>query len=272
MADNPEFSALDFPDLVQPTLTRNLTNAITQLYFAQTDPGWEKYKVDDAADALRKAYLQIFQTQNDNYADQPTWWIDTFKLTGQEMVEAFKKTLKLENKEIPPNWNVPLKYGDNVHYFDEKNRVFMIGRLNGCDVRLLEARDLNGTATSRLHSIVYLMPEFNIILVVDVGSATGIRTLKRGSNMDLVDSLPDSRKIIILNWTEFAKLRFHTEDIVLNFKECVVCTEKPREHMFNCGHYCVCKGCSDKLMTCPLCRQVIIDRQMTDRHETNTFI
>ena len=47
-------------------------------------------------------------------------------------------------------------------------------------------------------------------------------------------------------------------------KQCVVCLDEENDHiMIPCGHKCVCKVCSDKIMAmghdklCPICRQGI---------------
>jgi hypothetical protein len=36
--------------------------------------------------------------------------------------------------------------------------------------------------------------------------------------------------------------------------KCTVCMENKRCIAFNCGHFCVCNGCSSELDTCPMCR------------------
>ncbi|MBN3323901.1 LRSM1 ligase, partial [Atractosteus spatula] len=43
--------------------------------------------------------------------------------------------------------------------------------------------------------------------------------------------------------------------------ECVVCMEKESQTIFlPCGHVCCCQGCSDALLSCPLCRGEIAQR------------
>lgn len=36
--------------------------------------------------------------------------------------------------------------------------------------------------------------------------------------------------------------------------KCCVCMENKRNTMFNCGHLCSCRACSEKIANCPVCR------------------
>jgi hypothetical protein len=36
--------------------------------------------------------------------------------------------------------------------------------------------------------------------------------------------------------------------------KCSICMENKRNTLFNCGHLCSCRACSENLQTCPVCR------------------
>lgn len=41
-------------------------------------------------------------------------------------------------------------------------------------------------------------------------------------------------------------------------KSCVICmTNEMKMVVVPCGHYCMCFGCSSKIMTCPMCRGIV---------------
>lgn len=40
---------------------------------------------------------------------------------------------------------------------------------------------------------------------------------------------------------------------------CCVCCEAPRDTVLSCGHI-ICRRCSDRLSTCPVCRAAILSR------------
>lgn len=49
------------------------------------------------------------------------------------------------------------------------------------------------------------------------------------------------------------------EELEAQISECVVCLELEAQVIFlNCGHVCCCRQCSQRLRTCPLCRQDIV--------------
>ena len=64
------------------------------------------------------------------------------------------------------------------------------------------------------------------------------------------DELEEDKKI-------FYKINKNLENIKVNIKEdiCCICYENKKSHAFiNCGHLCICKTCSEKVIACPICR------------------
>ena len=43
--------------------------------------------------------------------------------------------------------------------------------------------------------------------------------------------------------------------------ECVVCTERPLQVAFGCGHFCACEVCATGLSKCPICRAPVTERR-----------
>ncbi len=216
---NPDLDPLD--ELPEPLTLKKMFSNIVAGYSSSSgaiqmcpsaDPEADKKKLNENAACLRSKYLEIFQLQENVYDNdqQPNWWIDVFRDSGDIMVEKLKQELKLPEPQEPvnDNWEITVKYGEVTQKFNKDKRVFLIGRRQGCDIWLPQN-------ASRLHAIVYLIPELKMTLVVDVGSLVGIVTDKRGSDKPCVSSLPESRKIIVLDWCEFASLKFCAHEIVM---------------------------------------------------------
>ena len=59
-------------------------------------------------------------------------------------------------------------------------------------------------------------------------------------------------------------VRFKLGNLLLKWakkdRTCVVCLDQEREVVLDpCRHYCLCRQCSDNLITCPMCRRRIED-------------
>jgi hypothetical protein len=57
-------------------------------------------------------------------------------------------------------------------------------------------------SVSRCHCILFLVPESRQVILVDIGSASGIVTLRRSSQNPCGSSLPNQRSILVFNWGE----------------------------------------------------------------------
>ncbi|AYV81903.1 MAG: forkhead associated FHA domain and RING domain protein, partial [Harvfovirus sp.] len=211
---------------------------------------------------LRDLYNEIFDFQASHRAHDPTWWIRIFRQTGDQMLEQMKNAASTSFDE---NFEIVIKYGSKIFRANKDNRLLMIGRRSECDICF----DEKLVDTSRLHALVYVMPELNLTAVVDVGSKFGIETLERGSKIPCEHSTPTTRKIIMLEYGEFAKLKFASETIIMSPKLCIICYENGRDHLFSCGHFIVCSACSTKITTCPICRAEITERHATNLNKTN---
>jgi len=140
--------------------------------------------------------------------------------------------------------------------------VILVGRFDGCDIKLPAS-----TRTSRLNAVIFPLLDSNTLLIVDVGSICGVKTLQRTSGEPLVSSLPNARRPIMVKITETASFSLGDGEQILvwNPKECVVCMASPREVEFQpCKHFAVCRGCSNNLTTCPLCREPIVNLTKVD--------
>lgn len=54
---------------------------------------------------------------------------------------------------------------------------------------------------------------------------------------------------------------------------CIICTERPVNTVFNCGHECSCEECADRAMQekaqCPLCREIVTNLIVSSGSEKN---
>ena len=152
-------------------------------------------------------------------------------IANERYVIALKDGMVV-NTEIVPNAASP---------------TVLIGVKPGCDIE---------AGLSRLHAIVYIFPSLASVLVVDVGSMTGIRTLERSDKTKpLVSSKPEARAVLEFGLKERVVLSLGGCSIMLNPPQCVVCLDKPRCRQFQaCLHFVTCADCASKLVECPICR------------------
>eukprot|EP01062_Namystynia_karyoxenos_P032617 TRINITY_DN24048_c0_g2_i5.p1 TRINITY_DN24048_c0_g2~~TRINITY_DN24048_c0_g2_i5.p1 ORF type:complete len:279 (+),score=47.88 TRINITY_DN24048_c0_g2_i5:811-1647(+) len=79
---------------------------------------------------------------------------------------------------------------------------------------------------------------------------------ERSGPEQLVSSLPERRRVIMLRWDETAVLDLGTERVTINPLKCVVCMDRPRGAAFACGHFVCCTECAPLVDgRCPVCRQ-----------------
>lgn len=212
-----EIGSVEFKRMISSTISSLTTESLAIQLQMNDNIFVDNEQITTNMESLRSQYVEIFNLQNMYYRDTPTWWIDVFRDSGDMMIANLKKDLKLSEKKYDLNWEVCIKHGTTIYKFNKDKRVVLIGRKMGCDI-LLPNKSITEPGTSRLHAIVYLLPEFGMNVIVDVGSLHGIKTLKRSSSKKCINSLPSDRKIITLDWEESADLRFYFVDMSINPK------------------------------------------------------
>lgn len=128
-----------------------------------------------------------------------------------------------------------------------------------------------GNQTSRCHALVTKVNDSEL-LVIDPGSLTGIRTIKRSGGIP-EHSLPSARKALKFGGNERFVLRLGVAVVGFNLdrtdgaesseSECIVCMVNPAIDRLQCGHCVVCASCRARLATCPMCRATIRSAQLT---------
>eukprot|EP01062_Namystynia_karyoxenos_P083197 TRINITY_DN9522_c3_g1_i1.p2 TRINITY_DN9522_c3_g1~~TRINITY_DN9522_c3_g1_i1.p2 ORF type:complete len:612 (+),score=182.75 TRINITY_DN9522_c3_g1_i1:70-1836(+) len=190
---------------------------------------------------LRKDYLEVIQKES---------WKQELLDVATAIVLQTEMNPCMAAPEAEAGWVVTVKYGRHIHEFRE-NRALCIGRNDGCDLILNQS----ALACSRLHCVIFALPEKRRLLVADVGSCVGVRMVERSGPEGLMHSLPQLRRPMLLQWGETAVLQLADQTVVINPKECVICMSRHREVQFPCGHYVCCKQCSGKCQgRCPVCR------------------
>jgi len=211
-----------------------------------------------AAEALRTTYLAIFNEQENDPARKKnqSWWIEPFRLSANAILQQFLSE-KQESSSVAAaapaaKTTITICHDGVMTEFDaKKDSVVLVGRRPESHVVL------HKSGSSRLHAVIFLFPELGKLLVVDVGSETGVVTQARQhQNLPLQSSLPIDRKTIELEWGESAVLVMGSEIITVTPRECVVCLDKPRTCKLACQHFATCDDCTDRLPgnKCPLCR------------------
>lgn len=144
-----------------------------------------------------------------------------------------------------------------------EHRHFTVGTSPYCTFKLSPK---HYACVSRLNAVFVSVCGNTKLLVLDVGSYRGVRTLKRTSTTtpQLQHSVPGARAALLFDANERVVLRLGDDcELVVNPLECAVggthCTTF-RNHCGPCGHYVSCRACATEWAaraadTCPMCRQ-----------------
>ena len=228
------------------------------------------------SDELRKTYLQIFEDQEDIYDPEEDydWWKTQFLKTGDQIKEQILILEEKEKgKESPPllEQEFNLSFENKFYSFDlSTQKVITLGRYSGCDI------EANSKLVSRLHTLIYFFPEFNKLILVDVGSQMGIRTRKRENKKEILDrSVLGARKILQFPLNESIVLELGDAKLHLMAKSCIICTNAPRTKIYSCGHYCVCEKCDLRIQLCPICRSqksILLNKEKEEQKENKDYL
>lgn len=180
----------------------------------------ESRQTNVEAEELRRNYLAII-TRND--------WHEQLVMVARDVaarVQDPKKNASAEQgsvqrrireRESEDEDGFTIAFQDTLHEAQATDFV-LCGRMKECHIRLSDA------GASRVHAIVLLIPK-SLIIVVDVGSAKGIVTVRRSSGGACESSLPNQRSVLTFQWGETAVLGLGVEHVCLNPRLCCVCLE-----------------------------------------------
>jgi hypothetical protein len=215
----------------------------------------------EAVKSLRDIYVDIFNAQEKNHSNNPSWWKMQFLESANLLSIEIKNSMEIKESDFQ------VRFGCNTEIYELTKNVILVGRYDGCDISLAS---LNERSVSRLHAIIFIFREYGKVLLVDVGSLTGIEMCARSTDTPLVSSLPENRNVIVLALDEFASFQMGSVHFVVNPKDCLCCFSKMRSVRFVCGeingikngceHYVLCDDCVLKISKCPLCREPILGR------------
>lgn len=251
----------------------------------------EKLNRQKSSELIREVYVNIFRHQIKILAEEPNWWVQQFLDSAEQIYqgllsEGFSKkeicssksltvptssgsnTLTLpeimkniENQSMKKNFKIG--YGEKLYEFqfqETKPKVIFVGKQEGCNIKLPSSEFI-----SRLALVIYILYDYDLILVVNPGCIHGISVIS-------IESEPMSGKVVhksklcdsntlIFNFTDFVTLKVGGSEsvLVLNPLECIVCRDAIREIRLECGHYATCRACSVQLKSCPICRQNITE-------------
>lgn len=218
-----------------------------------------------AAVDRRQTYLSIFDEQERVYdnARPPVldWWKQPFIKSADLITSDLRAAARNQSFVQSPSTLFRIIHEDSneTYEFDaSQQHVILIGRRAEADVKLTQT---NGC--SRLHAVIYLFPQLDKVLIVDVGSASGITMLQRRTpNAPLQHSTPSDRRNIELPFGESCKLQLGSQTIMLTPLECIVCLSSPRSCRLECGHFVSCDDCTSQLDSCPVCTNPINHQQV----------
>jgi hypothetical protein len=223
------------------------------------------YKEED--DHLRTAYERIWINQELYHKDEPEWWCQKFVDSGDEVVELFYEQFpaiadskennddieeeEQENGILKPS-EIEISCNKQLYRFDANEQtVVSIGRRSGCDIVV------RNEYLSRVAALIYLLPQFKQVLVVDVGSVSGLKMVDRNrAESTLAKTMFFDRNVIALDWQESSGFELGCgNSFTVRPQWCVICMAQPREVRLNpCRHYILCVRCANRVKTCPWCK------------------
>eukprot|EP00755_Sulcionema_specki_P033438 Sspe_Gene.2275::Locus_753_Transcript_1_1_Confidence_1.000_Length_1446::g.2275::m.2275 len=208
----------------------NITNTLTE---SLTTGYMSKMKASE----LRFNYLRLIE--------RPTWKEELLEVA--HIIAATNHIAACSGPAVGPDWGITVRHSGSTSVFSKK--AITIGRLERNDVVLPESSQ----TCSRLHAVIFAIPEKRRLVVCDVGSCAGVLQIARGKKKERTKM---KAPFFDYEWGEPFILKLGEETLVVNPKQCVVCLDRPREVLFACGHYACCTACSIQVRgTCPLCRK-----------------
>ncbi|AYV86788.1 MAG: forkhead associated FHA domain and RING domain protein [Sylvanvirus sp.] len=236
-------------------------------------------------DPLRKAYIEIFEEQNSyEHQNNSLWWKEQLVGIAQglkaEMLHKYSQTMQpgilypspiiQEMKEMERISNEPESLSSLSSTFDiaingrtstfpwSETTVITVGRRQGCDIALNHVDIQKMLSLSRLHLLIFPIPEVRRFILVDVGSLTGFETIQRSVAVNpsyRLTSQPFGRQNLLTEKDEVVVLKLSNSTLVIHPKVCIVCLDQSRHAIFTtCNHYVCCESCASKLKCCPVCR------------------
>jgi len=253
----PYFSNSDEDHSSSDLQSQNLSQIITG-HLDNIDPSHEQLIMYEKS--ARDQYEQLIIRNN---------WKNVLTKTASLLAEKYKNELSTQNNSNNNKTQFSIGYDKKIKTITN-SQVLTVGRYKENDIIV------SNPSASRLHIIIFLI--YPKIIVVDLASLVGTKTVARSSDKLLEHVEPKSRKVLEFDWDEHVILELGIENIITFFpKECIVCQEGPRTIKLSCGHYILCVECyklKDKYQNmCPLCKS-IIDSQFVeeDVYQNNTYM
>lgn len=214
--------------------------------FSVGNPTKAKFDPYQNAIDVRRFYERLFE----EYPNNPRQVLSTLREVGDLVI----KKLQVDCKEKKSDFDGCSIMHDKKTYALSGRPTFFIGRMPGVD---LPFPSIDGS--SRLHSIVYMLPTGNRIVFVDVGSATGISIkLRSVAEAPLLKSTFINRMPLVFDAHESATIEMGIQTVFLNPKACLVCCSHPSDTRLHCTHTSVCSTCATNVRECPLCHVAIV--------------
>lgn len=228
----------------------------------------ERSAIDREQQNMRQIYEQRIE--------QPDWK-EFFCEVGEALLAEYKRNNRADFP-IDISEEKGIYYGDQFFQFPICQRVVLIGRKEGVDILIPR----NGI--SRLHLILFQLPEFNMKIIVDVGSLRGLKTVCRAERKQLVHSKPHERNVLVFGWSEPVVIQLGYDDaeprqhLTFDGKDCLICMQKARSKTLSCGHFVSCADCLEAVVKstrcCPICRQPIDSKGIMSgvHYQTNVYV
>lgn len=163
-------------------------------------------------DILRKNYLAIMKrrTWKDELIAVAETLINELKMSQSEISQA-QSTDGIQDGEF-----LDFRYGlTRIKVRPEFAKVVTIGRCKGCDIVLQSSKP--PWTCSRLHAVIYVLPLTRKLIIADVGSFHGIRTVWRSSNLfPRESSVPGGRHLMEFSLRESFWLKLGSEFVICN--------------------------------------------------------
>lgn len=203
---------------------------------------------------LRKTYVEMFNTDAETAVEKLT----VFAKEAIQNIQEEMKQFEVPSDGLEETFTIACenKY-EEIKVVDDI-QVLTIGRKTGVSFHIVKDRSI-----SRLHVILFILKKYRKVIVMDVGSANGIKMLTRDAGKDYINSFPNQREMIFLDFGEMTVFQIGSLKLAFNTRECIICLSKNRSVTFVCGkrpdgseiyHFVCCDDCEKTLDKCPICR------------------
>ena len=209
------------------------------------------------SDKVRSDYESIFNVQDTLQKHKPFWFKEQFLSVADRLTLSFIGTLPHKTSRLSKSnfitlrlYSQTLKSEKFKRFSLQDTKVICVGTKIGCDIGFTGG---GYDGLSRLHALIFVLYEYDLLLCVDIGSITGITTISRSDTTKEIQNSTQSQ-CLSFGIGERACLGLGQFQLTLTDDSCPVCTTGRQDVQFEeCDHFSCCSNCFKVTKLCPTC-------------------